>query len=221
MPTIDENLNVVLPVVTERVTTKTKVKEGDKEIEKDVSENVVRVYAYHTPVSKAVFDANYRMLAATKSALASKGQHYLVTSGPRIAALTLKDEGYRDAEIRGRIDDNGQVRDDDTPAFLAELKRLTNILCPSASGWEMLPVDAAIAQEKIDIEDWEETLSAIVFFTCQWSMAKKSDRIRMGKATASLIGASTTSSPLSQFAASLPSLTPVTATPKAVSSLPS
>lgn len=211
---LDENLTAVFPVITERITEKV---DG-----KDVHEDVVRVWAYHTPISRAVFDQNFRLLAATKSALASKGAHYLMSAGPRIAALTLKDEGSRDAESRGRFDDNGNVRDDETKAFFGELRRLTTILCPGPSGWDMLPVDAAIAQEKIDAEDWQEVESAIVFFCCHVSMAKKVDRARIAQATASLLSASTTPLPLSEYLVSLQKLTLAeTSAPKAVSSVPS
>lgn len=211
---IDENMNVVFPVVTDRVITKV---DG-----KDKTEDVVRIYAYHTPISRAVFDANFRLLAATKSALASKGAHYLMSSGPRIAALTLQDEGQRDAESRGKYDDNGNVKDDETKAFIAELKRLTTILCPGANGWDMLPVDTAIGSGKIDEEDWQEAFSSIVFFTCHSSMAKKVDRQRVSQATASMLNASITRSPLSEFLASLPTSTPAApSAPKVVSSVPS
>ncbi len=211
---IDESLNAVFPALTERV-----IKQVNG---KDVPEDVVTIWAYHTPISRAVFDANYRILAATKAAMASKGAHYLMSAGPRIAALTFRDEGLRDAEARGRFDDDGKPKDDDVKAFFAELKRLTTILCPTANGWDMLPVDAAISGGKIDAEDWEEVESAIVFFCCHWSMARKADRRRIAQATASLLNASITPSPLSEYIASLPKSTQgVTSAKPVASSVPS
>jgi hypothetical protein len=219
MATIDENLNVVFPVVTERVTRKEKGEDGK---EKEVHEDIVRVQAFHTPVSKAVFDQNFCLLASTKAALEAKGRQYLMSAGPRIAALTLRDEGLRDAESRGKMDDNGNPRDDEVRALFAEFRRLTMILCAGPNGWNMIPVDQAIASGTIDIEDWEEVEAAIVFFTCHYSMAKKADRKRIAQATASFLKASTTSSPLSAYLASLPSSTPAaTSAPKAASSVPS
>ncbi|MDP9651711.1 hypothetical protein [Paraburkholderia caledonica] len=208
---IDESLNAVFPVVTERITKKV---EG-----KDVHEDIVTVWAYHSPISRAVFDANYRTLAATKAAMSSKGPHYLMSAGPRIAALTFRDEGVRDAEARGKFDDEGNPKDDDVTAFFAEIKRLTTILCPGQNGWDMLPVDAAIAGGRIDKEDWEEVESAIVFFCCHWSMAKKSDRKRIAQATASLLSASITPSPLSEYVGSLQKLTPGATSAKPAASL--
>jgi hypothetical protein len=220
MQHIDADLNAVFPVVTERVTRKEKDKEtGD---EKEIHEEVVRIWAYHSPISKAVFDANYRLLASTKAAMASKGSHYLMSAGPRIAALTFRDEGLRDAESRGRFDDDGRPKSDEVKAFFAEIKRLTTILCPGANGWVMLPVDAAIASGKIDSEDWEEVEAAIVFFCCHWSMAKKADRKRIAQVTASLLNASITSSMLSEYLVSLPRSTQAETSARPVaSSVPS
>ncbi|WP_158957532.1 hypothetical protein [Paraburkholderia acidisoli] len=174
------------------------------------------------PISKAVFDQNFALLAATKATLEGKGRQYLMSAGPRVAALTLRAEGLRDAEERGYVDDNGKPKEDEVKAFFAELRRLTTILCPGSGGWEMLPVDLAISGGKIDAEDWEEVEASIVFFCCHWSMAKKSDRKRIGQSTATFLKASTTPSPLSVYLASLPNLTQAaTSVHKAVSSVPS
>ncbi|HGL4258435.1 TPA: hypothetical protein ACKE3D_002115 [Burkholderia dolosa] len=210
---IDEQRRLVVPVVTDTITKKVKGK--------DVTENVVRVHAYHVPISREVFEANFRVLAATKAALASKGSHYLMGAGPRVSALTLKDEGLKDAAGRGSFDDEGKVIDEETPALLAEIKRLTTVLCAGPNGWDMLPVDVAIQQGKIDEEDWEEATSSLVFFTCNYSLAKKADRAKAAEAMASFLGGSTTSSPPMEFLASLPSSTPAEHTKKTHSSIPS
>lgn len=210
---VDEKRNLVLPVVTEKVPKKV---DG-----KDVTEEVVRIYAHHTPVSREVFEQHFRALSATKSVLASKGMHYLMSSGPRIAALTLRDEGKKDAAARGSFDEDGNVQDDETTAFFAELKRLTMVLCPGQNGWDMLPIDAAIASRKIDSEDWEEVASSITFFTCNYAMARKADRETTARATASVLGASITSSAPMEFVASLPISTPAEHTKPAPSSIPS
>jgi hypothetical protein len=210
---IDEQRNLVIPVVTDTITRTVE--------EQEVSEEIVKVYAFHTPISRAIFEMNYRVLAATKSALASKGSHYLMSAGPRIAAMTLKDEGRKDAAARGSFDKEGVVVDEETPAFLAELKRLTMVLCSGPNGWDLLPVDRAIASGHLDDEDWGEALSSVVFFTSHVSMAKKADRPAAMKATASLLGASLTSSSPTEFVASLQNSTPVEPMKKTVSSIPS
>lgn len=210
---IDESRNIVLPVVTETIRKKIKGK--------DVSEKIVRVHAFHTPISRAVYEQNFRVLAATKSALASKGSHYLMGSGPRVAALTLADEGRKDAAERGRFNEDGNVVDEETPALLAEIKRLTTILCPGQNGWEMLPVDVAINQEKIDGEDWEEVASSIVFFSCHYSIARKSDREVTAQTMAHFLSGSITSSTPTEFVDSLQKSTPAEPTKRTPSSIPS
>jgi len=210
---VNEQRNLVFPVVTEQVTKKV---DG-----KDVTEEIVRVYAYHTPISREVYELNFRVLAATRSALSSRGMHYLTSTGPRIAALTLKDEGRKDAAARGSFDKDGHVVDSETNAFIDELKRLTVMLCPGQQGWDQLPVETAISSGKIDAEDWQEALAGIVFFTCHYAMARKADRETAANGTALVLNASITSSTPTEFAASLPSLTPAQPTTGQRSSIPS
>lgn len=177
MPVINEALNLVLPIRE--------------------NEHGVSLYAFHTPISREVFEANYRLLGAVKGALMSKGPAYNVASGPLISALALKDEGRKDANDAGELGDGG------ASALLGEIKRLTVVLVPSSSGWETVPVDTAIAQGHLDAEDWSEAESAIVFFTCHCAMARRVDRGRMAAGAASILKGSTTSSAATAYATSL------------------
>jgi hypothetical protein len=176
--------------------------------------------AHHTPISRAIYEQNYAVINATKAALSRKGIHYQMGSGPRIANLVLKDEGLKDAKERESVDANGNVIDERTTALLEEIKRLTTILAPGVAGYENLPVDVAIAQGKIDAEDWSELEASLVFFTCHVMPARKLNRAGISKATASVLDGSITSSSPMEYAASLPTSTKVEATPKPVSSLP-
>lgn len=192
---INDNLNIVIPV-----------RSDDKG---------PTVYAYHTPISREVFAQNYRIIAATKSALESKGIHYLMGSGPRIASLALRDAGKEDAEGRDGPSDGG------VSSLLMEMARLTTILAPGPSGWAQIPIDAAIAQNTIDADDWQEAESALVFFTSFYALSRKTDQAGVAKATASALKGSITSLPAMEFIASLPtSTTAATSVPKVVSSLP-
>jgi hypothetical protein len=175
------------------------------------------IYAYHTPVSKEVLDANYWVLAQTKAAIFAKGATFAADVGPCIAALKLRDEGKKYAAENGMDGDSG------VGALLSDLHRLTMVLAPGANGWENMPVDIAVQRGLIDQEDWSEAESGLAFFTASWSMAKKADRKRMAEGLAGVLGASITSSTLMDFAASLSGSTPnaATAHPKAVSSHPS
>jgi len=185
---INSDLNIVLPVRT------------------DEKGNVL-VHGYHTPISRAVFEANYRVLAATKSALAGKGIHYQMDAGPRIAGLVLRDESAKESREVGNYDADGKPNMDGALALLADIKRLTMILVPTPEGWAYKPVDVAIANGFIDDEEWGELSSQIVFFTAHYSMAKRADREKMGRATASVLNALSTSSSVTDYAFSLPTLT--------------
>ena len=180
------------------------------------------LYAYHTPISREVYEANYRVLAATKSVLSSKGAHFLMDAGPNIAALTLRDEGRKDAAERGEFDAQGNPLDGGAEALLMELRRLTSVVVPSAKGWDTVPVDVALNKAKIDMDEWKEAESALTFFTCHYAPASRKDRERIAQATASLLGASATSSTLTEWIDSLTtSTTNVASDPKAVLSVPS
>lgn len=153
------------------------------------------VWAYHTPISQEVFVASYRIIAATKAALFSKGIAYAADAGPRIASLALIDASKADSAEWGT--------ENAAPALLAEIRRLTFALVPGKDGFEQLPVDVALARKEIEPEDWAEGESAIVFFTVGYLMALRAKREPIGKALALVLGGSMTSSTLTEFAASL------------------
>lgn len=186
---IDDSINLVLPV-------------GDGS------------YVYHTPISKEVFEANYKALASAKAELASKGTAYQMLSGPSIAALVLKDE------IRTQSPDGA---DRIITAFFAEIKRLTTALVATDSGYEIKPIDAAIKAGAIDPEDWEEVSSSLVFFTCHYWLTKRATRRPVADATASLMEGFVTSSQVSElpdFLRKLMNAESSAETEKVVSSVP-
>ncbi|HGF4015948.1 hypothetical protein [Burkholderia cenocepacia] len=200
---INEAMNLVVPVVAD--------------------ESGVKVWAYHTPISRQVFESNYRVLAATKASLMSNGAMYMMDSGPLIAALTLHDEGMREAGARGSYAKDGKtIVDEATPALVAEIRRLTMVLVPGPGGWDLLPIESAVAAGKIDAEDQAETESAIVFFTCICALASKAERKKQASSTASLLKGSITSLSPMEFADSLPNSTKAGPSAQlAVSSVPS
>jgi hypothetical protein len=150
---------------------------------------------YHTPISREIFEANYRIIGATFSALMQPSARI---GAPRIAALRLRDEGAADAREHGTVPaDGGAV------ALLGEIKRLSCVLAPQGAQWTMVPVDAAIAQGIIDDEEWGEAESALVFFTCLYTMVTKKERGKMIGAVVSAIGGEITSLQPMEFAASL------------------
>lgn len=161
-------------------------------------------FAYHTPISLQVFEANYRTLAATKAALFAKGPRYAFEVGAQVAALHLRDEGRRDAAERLDIDENGDPRDGGVEALLTDLRRLTMVAVAGQQGWQEVPIPVAIKSGSIDGEDAREVENAIVFFTCVYYLTPRNHRAQIASVVASAAKGSTTSSSITDWIASLP-----------------
>lgn len=172
------------------------------------------VWAYHTPIGRAIFEANYRALSAANMTIFSKGTGFAAESGPIIATLALRDAARADALEAGL----GISGDPATP-LLAEIKRLTLVLAPSANGYEPVPVDVAIGRGAIDAEDWAGAESAIVFFTCGSWLVRREYRDLKRSALAAVLRGSITSSPVTAFAASLPTSTKLATSAPLIQSL--
>ena len=178
------------------------------------------IWAYHVPISRKVFDASYRLLAATKDILCPDGDWS--TSSTMIAGNTLRDAGRRDAARYGlpeglSVEDGGAA-----VPLLAELRRLTTLMVPSANGYESLPAEVAIGRKTISEEDWTDAESALVFFTCALSLIPHGRRTGVGPAFAAALLGSTTSLSVTAFRDSLATSTaPATSEAPAPSSVPS
>jgi len=173
----------------------------------------VLAWAYHTPISTQVFDANYRTLAATKAALFAQGPRGAYEVGAQIAGLRLRDEGRHDAMLRGDIDADGKPNDSGAGALLAEIQRLTMMVTSSPAGWEPTPIGIALQRGALDPEDWREAESGLVFFTCLWFLTRRANRAEIGGLAASVQRGSLTSLPLTEWIASLPKSTPDAGSP--------
>ena len=168
----------------------------------------VLVQGYHTPISTETFEANYRMLAATKAAIFGQGPRYAYEVGAAIAALRLRDEARRDALERGDVTPEGIPVTAGADALLADMRRLTAVAVPGAGGWETVPVDLAIKRQHIDAEDWREAESGLVFFSCVYFMTRRAQRATIASLVASVMQGSTTSLSLTEWTASLPTSMP-------------
>ena len=84
-----------------------------------------------------------------------------VTGGPRVAGLLLRDVAKR-SEI-----------EDSAIALLAEIRRLSNIMMPASSGWEMQSLQAALDCDLVTSDDVAEAESFICFFILVSAIAEK------------------------------------------------
>ena len=161
------------------------------------------VYAYHTPISRQVFELNYRLIGGTLAMLQSKS---VGTNVVDVATLALKDIGRRDAREWGlpeglSVEDGGMA-----VPLLAELKRLTSIIAPTPEGSRSIPVDKALQANLISAEDWEEAEAALVFFTAGFS-TKRRNLASVAADLASPLGGSITSLLPMEWIASWPTST--------------
>ncbi|MBW8067065.1 MAG: hypothetical protein GJU73_06410 [Ferrovum sp.] len=188
---IDDNLNLVFPIRTETI------EEGK------ITKEIPLIYAFHSPITREVYEANYRIMALAKSVIYAKGIQFAVGTGPLIASLVLKEEAHRDAEERGIPDPDLASR-----AFLAEIKRLTMIVGPSDNGFKPLPVDAALSSGMIDADEWREAESQLVFFSVTSYLVKQSKKKMAMDSAAFFLGGGLVSSNCTEWAVFSPTSSP-------------
>ena len=204
---IGADLRLAFPVRWVELPVLRKLGESDEDWAKREGETTLEpsIWAYHTPINRSVFEANYRAISAAYTSIWSKGQLFVLNTGPIIATLALRSAAREDA-----LESGVDMKGDAAMPLLSEIKRLTMIVAPGKSGYDPLPVDVAIRQNVIDAEDWTEAEAAVVFFTCAYWMAKKKDRQSAVEGLARVVlKGSITSSALTEFIASLPTLTRV------------
>ena len=190
---INERLNLVIPIY------------GD-------DENDVVAWVHSTPISRDVFDAHYLLIAKTFSVLHT--QRLGEIAGPRIAANVLRDQAR---ELTRTADDADAV----LHPLLAEIHRLTNVLLPTSAGWETHTYDQVLSRKLLSPEDVSEVESAVTFFTVISLMHKRVVARQFLEGAARLWGAQLTSSNVTGWAASLPTLTaPATSSATAASTSP-
>lgn len=157
---------------------------------------VVYAYVHAAPVSREVFEANFRNLSKTFAAIHGEGLGEL--AGPRIAALMLR-EVARDSR-----DEEG------ARALMNEIRRLSNILIRTPAGWETMPFADAI--EHLDPDDVSEVENAIVYFIVSSAMHRKNMAKLFLTGAAKLWGAEVTSLDFTAFVASQKTSTTVAPT---------
>jgi len=192
---IDDNLNLVFPIRTE-------IKEEEKD-KKKVEVEIPVAYAFHAPITREVYEANYRILSLAKSVIYGKGLPFAMGTGQLIASLVLKEECRRDGEERGIADPDHAAR-----AFLEELKRLTMIVGPGERGFKPLPVNSAISSGMISSEEWEEAESMLVFFTLTFCLVRNARKRTVMDSAAFILGGGLVSLNCTEWAASSATSTP-------------
>lgn len=153
------------------------------------------IWVHASPISREVFEQHWLVMSKAFAALYGEGLGMI--AGPRIAALMLR----RVAE------DAGKLRDADL--LITEIRRLANVLVPAVApqtGWQMYPLEVAVAQNMIDEDDAAEVEGVLCFFTLAWRLHRRTERLSILDGAARLWGALTSRLNLLEFANSLRTL---------------
>lgn len=164
------------------------------------------VYVHHTPIRLEVFEHHFRLLAATHADMWGRGGSY-ANLAPRIAALTLRDVGKKEAAHSGNPDGDGGAS-----LLLGEIKRQSVVIAPASGAWGITNVDVAISRDALAKDEWSEVESAIVFFTCAVWMTSRTRAKEIATVVASGMGLSSTSLNAEDWMRSLPTSTSAEAT---------
>lgn len=170
----------------------------------------ILIYVHSAPISRQAFDQNFLIVAKAFTAIYAEGLNSI--AGPRVAAKLIK----KIAE------DMGQVAEVESGLF-AEMRRLMNVVAPTATGWQTLPLTVALDQKLIDSTDIEEVENAVAFFMLVSAMHNKNNASQINRGATKLWDAQLTSLNSTEFSSSLSTSTKAAVTgPKApLSSIPS
>lgn len=171
---INERLNLVIPVYSD--------------------DDTVSAWVHSTPISREAFEANFRLISKTFAAIQGEGLGEL--AGPRVASLLMREIARSMVGPDGDAD--GMTRD-----FLNEIRRLSSVISPGASGWESMPLDDAAARKMLSDDDMSEVLNAVVFFTVASAMLPRTKAHAILPGAARLWGAQTSLLAATAWAASL------------------
>jgi hypothetical protein len=168
----------------------------------DIDENR-QGYIHSSPLSREAFETNYLILSKTFTAIYSEGLGPVL--GPRVAMLMLKEQ----AMALGRRNNNEQGAWDAVQASLIfEIYRLTNVVWPGENGWETIPYVEAKRRELLDEDQTSEVENALVYFIVASALHLKAELPMALDGLKSMWGAQTSSSNVTVFRTSLPTLTP-------------
>lgn len=152
------------------------------------------IWVHATPISREVFEQHWLVLSKAFAGIYGEGLGMI--AGPRIAALMLK---HVATDLKQWDGPSGVEL-----SLMPEIRRLANVVAPGGpSGWQIVPLEQAIAQQMIDAEDAAEVEGVLVFFTLAWRLHRQAERLTIITGAAKLWGASTSSQTLSAFVHSL------------------
>jgi hypothetical protein len=160
----------------------------------EVGDEDQKTYIHSVPISKAVFEDNFLVIARAHVAVYTNGLGPI--AGPRVAALLLKEE----AQKLGVWERTQQ-------SLIAEIHRLTNVIAVGDKGWEQMPFEVAKKRGILDDDDASDAENCIIYFTCASSIHLKAELTVALDGLNQLWGARTTLSNVTEYMNSLRTLT--------------
>ena len=151
---------------------------------------------HSTPISAAVFEQYFLTISSTYAAMVERGPTWVMQMGPRTALMMLKRVAEADKVWEGP---EGIEK-----GLLNEIWRLTNVLTPTETGWEMLPFEDAVRRKYLTEEDVATAKNAICFFSVVYAAIQPRAREASISAIFGLFGALVTSSNATDYMSSLP-----------------
>jgi hypothetical protein len=149
------------------------------------------VHIHSTPIGREVFEENFLVISRAFTAVYTNGLGPV--TGPRVAALLLKEEGKKLG-----------VWERTQQSLMAEIYRLTNVIAPGDNGWENMPFDVARKRGILDEDAAAEVENCIVYFTCASSIHLKAELAVATEGLSTLWNAQTTLSNATEYMRSLP-----------------
>lgn len=151
-------------------------------------------HVFASSLSRGALRAHWQVVQKAIGWLYSEGGGGAATA-PRFAAEAIR-SAARALNVEKEVELN----------FLGEIRRLANVVMPAANGWETMTFEEA-AQKHLSEDEADEILNAIAYFTLALSFHSTEDRAAVVAGAALLWNGRTTSSPFTEFLASLPTST--------------
>lgn len=168
-----------------------------------------KVYVHSTPISQEVYERYF--LEMSKAFALIHGEGLSIVAGPRVAALMLK----RVAQDMKTWDGDAGVG----KGLMAEIRRLSNVAVPTATGWEVVPLQVALDRNFFDAADVAEVEGYICFFILTSAINKRRQIPGLLAGLNGLWGTQTTLLNSTEYASSLRTLTETGSSTKLVADL--
>lgn len=147
------------------------------------------IYVHSTPLSKAVFEQNHLLIGRTFSAVYGYG--LAENAGPRVAGLLMRDIAKEMGKTAEYI------------ALMAEIRRATNVLMPTETGYEVVMFDTPQIVQALDEDEISEVENNIVFFILASAMHTGGTKKTVLAVMCRLWGGVTTPLPVTEWRPSL------------------